>query len=304
MRIDEICAVVTGASGGIGAPLCRRLVAGGARVVLVGRDPVRLGALATELSASPGRGAPLRAMDRDRVDLVAVDLGTAAGRRAVRAAAEQHGANVLIHGAAVPAFGALEDIDDATLEAMLRTDLLAPIALTRDLLPLLRAAPRAAVLAIGSMVGEIGLPGFAAYGAAKGGLRAFCEALRRELADSPVRVQYLAARATRTGFNDARADGYNARTRTTTDPPERVADAVVDMLRSGRTVRHLGMPERLFVRVNALVPTWIDGGFDRHRDALAACGKVPTLADVRPAATASAPSPSPPPPNQPTKAMP
>lgn len=281
MRIEEISAVVTGAAGGIGEPLCRRLVAQGANVLLVGRSTEKLGRLADVLANLRGSGVGRHEAPRQRVDVVAVDLTTSSGRLSVRAAAEQRRANVLVHGAAVPAFGEIQSMSDDTLTTLFLTDIVAPIALTRELLPQLQRAPRASVLAIGSMVGEIGLPGFTSYGAAKAGLRTFCEALRRELAETSVRVQYLAARATRTGFNDPRTKRYNELTKTRSDPPERVADAVVDMLRTGQAVRHLGMPERLFVRLNGAVPTWIDGGFATHRDALRrSASEMPTAASA------------------------
>lgn len=280
MRVEEMSAVITGAAGGICAPLARGLVQQGARVLLVGRDADRLGKLATELANLGLPGDARVCGDRTRVDAIAVDLATSGGRRAVCTAARERSANVLVHGAAIPAFGPLADLDDDSLGALLQTNLLAPIALTRDLLAQLQLAPQAAVLAIGSMVGEIGLPGFAAYGASKAGLKAFCEALRRELAGTRVRVQYLAARATRTEFNDQRVERYNMLTATHADPPERVADAIIAMLRSGQSVKHLGMPERLFVQLNATVPTLIDVGFARHRRALARCARPKERGDT------------------------
>jgi short-subunit dehydrogenase len=271
MKVSEISAVITGAAGGIGAPLARGLIQQGARVLLVGRDATRLERLATELASLGEQGDGRSRGDRSRVDAISVDLTTAAGRQAVCTAARKRSANVLIHGAAIPGFGSFADLGDDRLGSLLQTNLFAPIALTRDLLAQLKSAPQAAVLAVGSMVGEIGLPGYAAYGASKAGLKTFCEALRRELAGTRVRVQYVAARATRTGFNDQRVERYNQMTATRVDPPERVADAIIAMLRSGQSIKHLGMPERLFVRLNATVPTWIDGGFARHREALAQC---------------------------------
>lgn len=270
MRLPAISAIVTGAAGGIGDPLCRRLVAGGARVLLVGRSAERLGRLASVLSRMPaaGRAGELDADLRHRVDVVAVDLTTPAGRHAVRAAAAARRANVLVHAAAVPSFGPLATLDDAHLAQLFQTDLLAPIALTRELLPVLQAAPEASILTIGSTLGVIGVPGFSAYGAAKAGVRAFDEALRRELRGSSVRVQYLSARATRTGFNDARVDQFNELTGTAVDTPDVVADAAIRLLQSGGRSRQLGWPERLFTRLDALVPGWLDGAFARHRQAL------------------------------------
>ena len=285
MRLDGVSAVVTGAAGGIGTPLCRQLVSAGARVLLVGRSAERLGSLARALGDLPHPRAATadRNALRDRIDVLAVDLTTPAGRHAVVATAAARQVNLLVHAAAIASFGPIESLDDRHLDELIRTDLVAPIALTRAMLPVLRSVPQAAILTIGSAVGSIGLPGFTAYGAAKAGIHAFSEALRRELAGGPVRVQYLGARATRTGFNDARVDAYNTLTRTRSDAPETVAAAAVAMIESGRSERHLGFPERFFVRLNALVPTWLDGGFVRHRHALERAME-PAIAVQRPAA--------------------
>src|SRR5690606_18784877 len=127
---------------------------------------------------------------RDRVDVLALDLTAPGSRMAVRDAAFARRVNVLVNGAAIPSFGPFESLDDAHLQRVITTDLIAPIALTRQLLPVLRVAPQAAILNIGSTLGSIGMPGFTVYAAAKAGMRAFSEALRRELADTGVRVQF------------------------------------------------------------------------------------------------------------------
>ena len=137
---------------------------------------------------------------------------------------------------------------------MLDTNLLAPMLLTQALLPHLRAMPRAQVIFVGSALGRIGLPGFSVYSASKFGLRGFAEALRRELGDSRVRVQYLGPRSTRTAFNDAAVEAYNRATGTAMDPPEGWPQALLRLLESERAERFLGFPETLAVRLNGLAP--------------------------------------------------
>jgi len=159
---------------------------------------------------------------------------------------------------------------------VLATNLVAPIQLTLALLPALRQRPQARVLNIGSATGRLGIPGFAVYGAGKFGLRGFSEALRRELADTPVRVQYLGARATRTEFNDVRADDFNRATRTAVDAPEVVAEAALTLLLSGRGEKFLGFPESAAVRLNGLAPSLLDGIFEPHRAALRRAASLAT----------------------------
>lgn len=263
--------VLIGATGGIGAAIARRLVARGDRVLLVARTSDAVARLAREL----GRDAPSGA-----VDALAVDVSSAEGRAAIAAAAGVRGCDVLVDAAGIPSFGPLESLSDGHVEAVVALNLVAPILLTRAMLPVLRRAPGATVLHVGSALGRIGLPGFGVYAAAKFGLRGFSEALRRELAGSGVAVRHLAPRATRTGFNDARVDAYNRATGARCDAPDRVARAAVAMIDRGPAERVLGLPEAIVARLNGLVPTWLDPVFRAHRDALRAHSGRPAVATV------------------------
>ena len=259
MRPQELSVVLTGAAGGIGAALAAVLARAGARVLLVGRRGPPLAALAESL------GACTRTL---RVQALAADITTAAGRAAIRDIAAARGCNALVNNAALPCFGSFADAEAEQIDAVLQTNLVAPIQLTLALLPQLRMQPTARVLNIGSASGRVGVPGFAVYGAGKFGLRGFSETLRRELADTSVRVQYLGPRATRTGFNDARADDFNRRTRTAVDAPEVVAEAALKLLCSGDAEKFLGFPESIAVRINGLAPRLLDRVFAPHRAAL------------------------------------
>jgi len=260
MRPQALSVVLTGATGGIGSALAAVLAQAGARVLLVGRRGAPLAALAESL------GARIRTL---RVQALAADITTAAGRGLIRDLAAARGCNALINNAALPCFGAFADVDERQIDAVVQTNLIAPMQLSLALLPQLLAQPEARLLNIGSATGSLGVPGFAVYAAGKFGLRGFSETLRRELADTPVRVQYLGPRATRTGFNDAHAEEFNRRTRTAVDTPQTVAEAAMKLLLSGRAEKFLGFPESLAARVNSLAPWLIDRAFAPHRAALA-----------------------------------
>jgi short-subunit dehydrogenase len=258
MKPERLSVVLTGASGGIGSALATALARAGAQLLLVGRRGAPLAALAESLGGTRN----------PRVQALAADITTAGGRATIRDIAAARGCNALVNNAAVPCFGSFAEADPLQIDAVLQTNLVAPIQLTLALLPQLRAQPEARVLNIGSATGRLGVPGFAVYGAGKFGLRGFSETLRRELADTTVRVQYLAPRATRTGFNDARADDFNRRTRTAVDAPEAVAAAALKLLLSGRAEKFLGFPESVAVRLNSLAPRLLDLAFAPHRAAL------------------------------------
>lgn len=259
MNISELSIVLTGASGGIGAATATALVRNGARVLLVARSHEPLAALAGALGegAAPGQ-----------VEALAADVTSASGRADIVALAAVRRIDTLIQCAGTPYFGALEAADDARIENVLATNLVAPIQLVRALLPHLSRQPQARIVNVGSALGRLGMPGFSVYCASKFGLRGFTEALRRELSGTGVRVQYIAPRTTRTPFNDARVDAFNRATGARSDPPHAVADAIVRTLRDGAAERALGFPEKLAARINGVAPRLLDRAFSRHRDAM------------------------------------
>jgi len=264
MKARDARILLTGATGGIGRAAARTLRAAGARVLLSARSEGALALLARELAAA-GDGPPW----------VEADLCDPAQVRRLAQKASTWGCNVLVHAAGAPAFGPLAAETPEHMAAVLNTNLLAPMMLTQAMLPHLQRQDRAQVLLLGSVLGALGLPGFSVYSAGKFGLRGFAEALRRELAGSGVRVQYLGPRSTRTGFNSAGVEAYNRATGTAMDGVDVVAAALLRMLEDESAERFLGFPEKLGVRLNGLAPAAMDGSFRRHGRSLA------TLPDLK-----------------------
>lgn len=252
MQLNGTTALLTGAGGGIGAAMARALADAGVRLLLVGRTAAPLQTLATELGGAH--------------QVLVADLATEDGRDSVQryCAALPDGLDILVNNAGISDFGAFETQPPARLQELIGTNLLAPMALTQALLPALRRAPRGLIVNVGSAFGAIGHPGFAAYCAGKFGLRGFSEALRRELADSTVGVLYLAPRATATAINSTRVLELNAALGNRVDPPEVVAQALLQQLRRERPRHTVGRPERLFVRLNALLPGLLDRALARR----------------------------------------
>lgn len=240
-------ALLTGASGGIGAAIARQLAPVSALLILVGRNLPALEALRLELKAYP-------------VHVVCGDLTDPATVRAVEAAARQLGGiNLLLNNAGISDFHAFSSQPPAVIGTLLETNLLAPMLLTQALLPLLLAAPAAQIVNIGSVFGLIGFPGFAAYCAAKAGLKGFTQALRRELSDTAIEVRHFAPRATATAINSAAVHAMNRELKTAEDTPEQVAAALMRFLDAGAWQRTLGAKERWFGLLNALLPALPDG---------------------------------------------
>jgi len=125
-------------------------------------------------------------------------------------------------------------------------------------MPLLERREQAAIVNMGSTFGSIGFPGFSAYSASKFGLRGYTETLRRELADSAIRVMYLAPRAVKTPINSTAVVEMNKALGNAMDEPEVVAKALIALLQKDKNCAYLGWPEKVFVRVNSLFPRLVD----------------------------------------------
>ena len=163
MRLKGKCVLITGAGSGIGRALAVEAARRGMTVALCGR---RADALA-ETAALLGAGAA-------HIVIQADVTGPDDRRMLVNRIRERWGKlDVLINNAGIVPGGAVESLTDDALELVLATNVTAPIALTRDLLPLLLAAQPSRVVNVGSMFGDIAFPLFAAYSASKFGLRGF-----------------------------------------------------------------------------------------------------------------------------------
>lgn len=245
MRLSDCRAVLTGASGGIGLQLAEQLCEAGAQVLAVSRHE---GSLATLRQRFPNQ---LRWQE--------ADLNQASGRQDVLSAAWQMGGtNLLINAAGINHFALFEQASEEGIAELLDLNVKATLQLTRLLLPLLRRQEHALITNIGSTYGSIGYPGYAAYCASKFALRGFSEALRRELADTAVDVLYVAPRATRTAMNGAAARALNDALKVGTDDPGDVAIAVLEAIERNLRELYLGWPEKLFVRLNHLLPGLVD----------------------------------------------
>jgi short-subunit dehydrogenase len=250
MNLASARILLTGASGGLGGALAQQLAASGAALLLAGRDPERL--------AEIGRSLP-RAQGITH-STVRADLTQPEGVAAAAGAAREFRVNVLINNAGVGGFGLYDRHDWGEIDTLLATNLTAPLRLTHALLPWLKARPQAAIVNIGSTFGSLPFAGFAAYSAAKAGLRGFSQALRRELADTSVAVVHIAPRAIDTALNSAAVVALNRDLGNPSDSVETVARQVVAALERGGGEHHLGFPERFFAWLNGVAPALIDRG--------------------------------------------
>lgn len=246
--------LITGATGGIGGAIAEALASRGARLVLLVRDPAELCDTVPRLES---RGAQVRVV---AADLLAADMGATAAA-AVAAFGVLDG---IINCAGVQNFGHVVDEPRDSTAKLFAINLVAPIQLIQSLLPHFQGRPLAHVVNIGSIFGSIGFPCFATYSASKFGLRGFSEALRRELAETAVRVHYVAPRYTRTALNSGPVARMAEALKMKQDDPDWVAAQVVAAIERDAAETYLGWPEKLFVRINAILPRLVDGALIRQ----------------------------------------
>ena len=167
-------ALVTGATRGIGRAIATALAAAGVRLTLVARDERALERLADELNAVALACDVGSSIDCERTLL------------AMGAAPE-----ILVNNAGhfVPA--SVEETSASEFEAALAVNLAGPFRIVSALLPAMRARGRGDIVTIGSIADHTTLPGNAAYGASKHGLRALHEVLRAELRGTGVRATLI-----------------------------------------------------------------------------------------------------------------
>lgn len=190
----ERIAVITGASSGIGAASARQLARAGFHVVAGARRTDRLEALAEEVGATT--------LALDVTDPASVTAFAAAVR-------DRHGhADLLVNNAGTGVgLDPVAEGRDHDWQAMMDTNVVGLLRVTRTFLPLLRAAPHAHIVNLGSIAGFEVYPGGAGYTASKHAVRAITDTLRLELNGEPIRVTEIAPGMVETEFSVIRFRG-------------------------------------------------------------------------------------------------
>ena len=241
-------AIVTGASRGIGQYIARALAERGYQLLLVARSEAELTRFARELNAA---GA--------KVATAAVDLGRPDAAEQVTEAAirELGGVDVLVNNAALEPQRRFHALTQADIAEVLQVDLLAPIALTRQLLPGMLAQGYGRIINISSIAGRVGFPCTEAYAASKDGLVGFTRVLRNDYRADGVSASVLLLGAVRdAGIGQRTIDETGMATNTSyMVRPDRVAKAVVRAIEKDRaeTVVMKG-PGRLLTVLLAAFP--------------------------------------------------
>ena len=185
-------ALVTGASSGIGRELAERLAEAGLNLLIVARNEQALTELATAWRTRYGV----------QVEVLAADLGEAAGIAAVIAASRAFDVGLLVAAAGFGTSGRFAEGDVAAERAMLAVNCGALMELSLHFARVLAARGRGGIILLSSMVAFQGVPFAAHYAATKAYVQTFAEALRRELRPSGVDVLAAAPGPVYSGFAD------------------------------------------------------------------------------------------------------
>jgi short-subunit dehydrogenase len=220
----------------LGLALTERLARRGARLALVARSQDQLARLAVEHG---GDAYPADLTDVDGIESLVRRIGSGGP------------IDVLINNAGVDLTGSLTDLAPDRICELITVNLLAPILLTRAVIPMMRAQGRGHIVNVSSLSGTNAVPGLAPYSTSKAGLSHFTASLRAELKGTPITTTLAEIGPVDSSMMDSLRD--HPPTRRALARFERlhlavdlrmdtVADALVTAIEHGR--RHLRLPRR------------------------------------------------------------
>lgn len=245
--------LVTGGARGFGRAIAEAAQKRGDEVVVTARTAAALDELAA-------RGVPAVRLDVTDPDGI---------RAAVAQVAATGPIDVLVNNAGFGLIGALEELTDDQLRRVLETNLFGALAVTRAVLPHMRAAGGGHVVQMSSVGGVVANPGHAAYATAKFALEGASEALAGEVAPFGIRVTIVEPGPFRTGFAGAGmefapvidayagtpAEALRARFREQDGrqpgDPVRAAEAIVDTVAAGTAPLRLPLGRYAVDRIRA-----------------------------------------------------
>jgi uncharacterized protein len=250
------CALVTGASGGIGEAFARRLAGEGLDLLLVARSGDKLAKLSKALRKSCGV----------RVEFVAADLALPDAGTRLREAAEAMDMRVdlLINNAGFGMVGSFHRLDPARIQNMIALNIASLVDITQAFLPGMLSQNRGAIVNLASMAAFQPMPYMTAYGATKAFVLSFSEGLWGEYRKRGIRVLAVCPGPVDTGFFEAtgRPETKAGMPRRMMLKAERVVDESLEALARGRMILVPGgMGQGLVASLPRIAPRkWMAAG--------------------------------------------
>lgn len=200
MSLRNKWVLITGASSGFGAAAARAFGAQGARLLLGARRADRLAQVAADARAAGACEADFHLLDVSRTDSVNTFMKWVRTRTdhinvLINNAGGAHGLDTVVEG------------KDEDWEAMLQSNVLGVLRMTRAALPLMPHDAGSSIVNIGSYAGRVAYEGGAAYCAAKAGELQITRSLRLELSGSGIRVSTIDPGLAETEFSLVRFKG-------------------------------------------------------------------------------------------------
>ncbi len=240
-------ALVTGASGGIGAELARELAKNGHDLVLVARNTAQLDTLAAELTSKHSI----------RAHTITADLGvTGSGHAlATELASRQLTIDVLVNNAGYADFGNFWEADSSKIDGMLTLNMATLTELMHDLLPSMVSRKRGRIMNVASTAAFMPGPLMATYYATKAFVLSLSEGVAEELKGTGVTVTALCPGPTDTGFvAKAEMEASKLFKGGKTMSPSQVAEIGVKGMLAGKTVVITGTKNKFQALTPKLIP--------------------------------------------------
>jgi short-subunit dehydrogenase len=263
MKLNDKKIILTGAYGAIASEVAHLLLSLGAHISLVGRNEQSLNDLEKTLASSVKDS-------RNRMITIVADIAQEDDRRKIidKTLSNFGQVDVLINLAGLMSFNQFSEEDPKLTEELFQVNVLAPMHLTKMIIPHMLEKDSGQIINVGSTFGSIAFAWFATYSATKFALRGFSEALRRELDSTGVEVSYIAPRAVKTPFNSDAITQMLKHSKAKIDDPSKVAKDIINAIQGNVKEKYLGFPESIFVRINSLFPRVVDKALKKqNRDA-------------------------------------
>lgn len=261
MMMSNLTAVIFGATGGIGQAIANILGQHGINIVLVGRNKDALQRLNENLS---------QRYPQIKLNNICCDLSEQQSRDDLISEISKLNSpiNYYINNAGINDFSLFSDQSHEMMEQMMLINVVYPLQLIQQIIPFMSKSQPSQIINVGSTFGSIGYPGYVSYCASKFALKGATEALAREYSKTALKFRYFSPRATDTAMNHSNVIEMNQKLGVKMDSPEFVAQELYQFLQNERLSYQVGYPEKIFVKVNQILPDVVSSSIQKDIDTI------------------------------------